>query len=86
MAGGSSCATRSGRAEGPEFELYDVAKDPLNQTDLAAHHPDVVARLTKALEGWHQMASAARLKPDAEATKNLTPEQLQRLRSLGYVR
>ena len=25
---------------GPEFELYDVAKDPLNQTDLAAHHPD----------------------------------------------
>jgi arylsulfatase A-like enzyme len=71
---------------GPEFELYDAAKDPLNQTDLAAHHPDVVARLTKALEGWHQMASAARLKPDAEATKNLTPEQLQRLRSLGYVR
>jgi hypothetical protein len=48
---------------GPEFELYDVAKDPLNQTDLAAHHPDVVARLTKALEGWHQMASAARLTP-----------------------
>ena len=71
---------------GPEFELYDVAKDPLNQTDLAAHHPDVVARLSKALDGWRQMASAARLKPDAEATKNLTPEQLQRLRSLGYVR
>jgi arylsulfatase A-like enzyme len=71
---------------GPEFELYDFAKDPLNQTDVAAQHPDVVARLTKALDGWKQMAEAARLKPDSESTKNLTPEQLQRLRSLGYVR
>jgi hypothetical protein len=71
---------------GPEFELYDSAKDPLNATDVAAQHPDVVARLSKALDGWRQMARAARLKPDAEATKNLTPEQLQRLRSLGYVR
>jgi arylsulfatase A-like enzyme len=71
---------------GPEFELYDVAQDPLDQTDLAAQHPDVVARLSKALDGWRQMAQAARLKPDAEAAKTLTPEQLQRLRSLGYVR
>jgi len=29
---------------------------------------------------------AGRLKPEAEANKSLTPEQLQRLRSLGYVR
>jgi hypothetical protein len=26
------------------------------------------------------------LKPDTEAAKTLSPEQLQRLRSLGYVR
>jgi hypothetical protein len=32
------------------------------------------------------MALAARLKPDSEGMKNLSPEQLQRLRSLGYVR
>ena len=32
------------------------------------------------------MAENARLKSDAEGTKNLSPEQLQRLRSLGYVR
>lgn len=75
------------RAEGePEFELFDFAKDPLDQVDLAAQHPDVVARLSKALDGWKQMAAAARLKPDSETTKTMTPEQLQRLRSLGYVR
>jgi len=71
---------------GPEFELYDFRKDPLNLTDVAADHPDIVARLAKALDGWKQMATAARLKPDAETTKNLSPEQLQRLKSLGYVR
>jgi arylsulfatase A-like enzyme len=71
---------------GPEFELYDFVKDPLDTTDVASQHPDVVARLAKALDGWKQTALAARLKPDAEGVKNLSPEQLQRLRSLGYIR
>jgi arylsulfatase A-like enzyme len=73
-------------AGAPEFELYAFAKDPLNQTDVASQHPDIVARLSKQLDGWQQMAKAARLKPDSETTKSLSPEQLQRLRSLGYVR
>jgi arylsulfatase A-like enzyme len=71
---------------GPEFELYDYGKDPLNRTDISAQHPEIVARLSKALDGWKQMAERAKLKPDTETTKNLSPEQLQRLRSLGYVR
>jgi arylsulfatase A-like enzyme len=71
---------------GPEFELYDFVRDPLNKTDVAAQHPDEVARLAKALEGWRQVAASARLESDAEATKTLSPEQLQRLRSLGYIR
>ena len=70
----------------PEFELFDVAKDPLNHVNLASQHPDVVTRLGKALDGWREMAQAARLKPDAETTKGLSQEQLQRLRSLGYIR
>jgi arylsulfatase A-like enzyme len=70
---------------GPEFELYDFAKDPLNLTDVAAAHPEVIARLSKALDGWKHMAQAAKLKPDAEAARDLSPEQLQRLKSLGYV-
>jgi arylsulfatase A-like enzyme len=70
----------------PEFELFDAKRDPLDQHDVAADHPDVMARLSKALDGWHQMALASRLKPDTETTKSMTPEQLQKLRSLGYVK
>jgi arylsulfatase A-like enzyme len=71
---------------GPEFELFDFIKDPLDKTDVAAQHPDVVARLAKALDGWKEMAATARLKPDSEGLQNLSPEQLQRLRSLGYIK
>ena len=69
-----------------EFELFDATRDPLDQTNVADEHPDVVKRLAKALEGFRGMATAARLKPDSEATGNMTPEQLQRLRSLGYIK
>jgi hypothetical protein len=58
----------------------------LDKHNVAADHPDVVARLAKLIEGWRRMATAARVKPDAEATKTLSAEELQRLRSLGYVR
>ncbi|PYQ04708.1 MAG: hypothetical protein DMF82_10055 [Acidobacteria bacterium] len=69
----------------PEFELYDHAKDPLDAHDVAAAHPDEVGRLTKTLEAWRKMVSAARLKPDAETSKNLSKEELERLKSLGYI-
>ena len=68
-----------------EFELFDFYKDPLDQKDVAAEHPDVVARLAKGLDGFRKMAVAARLKPDSESTKGMTKEQLEQLRSLGYV-
>lgn len=71
---------------GPEFELFDFAKDPLNLHDVAAKHPEEVQRLAKLVAGWRQMARAAKFAPDAESTKGLSQEQLQRLRSLGYIR
>ena len=70
----------------PEYELFEFPKDPLDQKNVAAQHPDVVQRLAKALGGWQAMATAARLKPDAETAKTLSAEELQRLRSLGYVK
>jgi arylsulfatase A-like enzyme len=72
--------------ERPEFELFDFYKDPLDQKNVAAEHPDVVERLAKTLDAWHRMALQAKLKPDSEDTKGMTAEQLERLRSLGYVR
>ena len=71
---------------GPEFELYDFVNDPLDRTDVASQQPAVVARLAKALAGWKEMATRGKLKSDAEDMKSLSPEQLQRLRSLGYIR
>lgn len=70
----------------PEFELFDFYQDPLDQKNVALEHPDVVERLAKSLDAWHQMAKAAKLKPDSELTKGMTKEQLDQLRSLGYVK
>jgi arylsulfatase A-like enzyme len=72
--------------EKPEFELFDFYQDPLDRTNVAAEHADVVARLGKSLDSWHQMAKAAKLKPDSELTKGMSKEQLDQLRSLGYVK
>ncbi|HJT32204.1 MAG TPA: arylsulfatase [Pirellulales bacterium] len=33
-------------------ELYDLPHDPFEQHDVAADHPDVVARLTREYEAW----------------------------------
>jgi arylsulfatase A-like enzyme len=72
-------------ADKPEFELFDFYKDPLDQKDVAGQHPDVVARLARALDGFRKTAAAARLKPDSESTKGMSKEQLEQLRALGYV-
>jgi arylsulfatase A-like enzyme len=75
------------RREGtPEFELFDAVKDPLDRTDLASQHPEEVKRLAEILDSWYKMANAARLAPDTETMDGLSQQQLERLRSLGYIR
>lgn len=69
----------------PEFELYDHRNDRLNQTNLAAEHPDIVKQLTEKLAAWQAAAKAARLKSDSDAATELTADQLERLRALGYI-
>jgi arylsulfatase A-like enzyme len=69
----------------PEFELFDHRKDPLDRTDVAAQHPEVVERLRRELDAWRKTVGAAKLKPDAEAGQTLSKEELERLRALGYV-
>jgi arylsulfatase A-like enzyme len=69
----------------PEFELYRFEEDPLDQSDQAARHPEVVKALSARLEQWHRAALAARLKPDGEAAAGYSREELERLRSLGYL-
>lgn len=69
----------------PEFELYRHDTDPLDQKDVAFENPEIVARLAAQLEAWHKWALANRLPSDGEAASDMTSEELERLRSLGYV-
>jgi Arylsulfatase A and related enzymes len=38
----------------PPIELYDLTKDPGEQDDVAAEHPEVVAQLSQAMEQAHR--------------------------------
>ena len=40
--------------DGSEAQLYDLAKDRGETNNLAAQHPQLVARLTSLLLAWHQ--------------------------------
>ena len=40
--------------DGTKPQLYDLAKDRAETTNVAEQHPDVVERLTKAVLAWHQ--------------------------------
>jgi len=75
------------RKEGtPEYELFDAVKDPLDRIDLASQRPEEVKRLGEILDSWYKMANEARLTPDSETMDGLSQQQLERLRSLGYIR
>jgi len=69
----------------PEYELYDHRRDPLDAKDVAADHPDVVERLGRELQAWQRKTAAARLRPDSQLRQGLGKEELERLRSLGYI-
>lgn len=69
----------------PEVELFHRPSDPLDQANVAAEQPDVVARLRETLERWHQSALAARLPDGATAAEGMSAEELEQLRSLGYL-
>jgi arylsulfatase len=70
---------------GPEDELFEHRVDPLDKVDVAAQHPEVVERLSKVIAAWRSRVEAARLKPDAASAQEMTKEQLERLRALGYI-
>jgi arylsulfatase A-like enzyme len=69
----------------PRYELFDHANDPLDQVDLAADNPEVVLRLSQLIDDWLEYALAVQLDPAAASADSLSPEELQRLCSLGYI-
>ena len=67
-----------------ELELYSHVDDPLNLDDIAADHPDIVERLAAEIDTWQEWALAQKV--EAESTDSIPPEELAKLRALGYIR
>lgn len=67
-----------------EFELFERAKDPLDQTNVADQHPEIVKQLGEDLTAWRKWAEENAL-PEADSTEGLSDDELRRLRSLGYI-
>jgi arylsulfatase A-like enzyme len=71
------------RDDRPEFELFRHSNDPLNLVNVADRHPEVVADLRLRLEEWRELTEAARVSTE-EGAANVSPEELEQLRALGY--
>ena len=69
--------------DGP-VELYDLATDPTETTDLASTDENRVTVLEDHLGAWKKMVSAASLDPERR-TEELDDEALEQLKSLGYI-
>ena len=67
------------------MELYDLREDPGEQHNLAGAQPDLAAAIRERATSWLEAcrAHAAAVAPEQG---DLTPEQLERLRTLGYVK
>jgi arylsulfatase A-like enzyme len=68
-----------------EYELFDHAADPLDTRNVADEHPEVVKELAAELERWRRMATSKKLASDADTAASASPEELERLRALGYL-
>jgi arylsulfatase A-like enzyme len=60
--------------------LYDLASDPKELTDLSLRDAGAVAELRKRLDRFLE------LRPEPAPPVRLSPEEIEKLRSLGYIR
>ena len=72
-------------AEG-RVELYDLDSDPAEQHDLAAQQPERVAAMRARLESWWESNRELAEQFGAGGRAELSPQALERLRALGYIR
>jgi arylsulfatase A-like enzyme len=65
-------------------ELFDARRDPLERQDLAADRPDLVSSLLAAASAHVERRSAG-APPPATSVRELSPEDIEALRALGYL-
>jgi arylsulfatase A-like enzyme len=69
----------------PEYELFDHANDPLDQLNLADQYPEIVERLSRRIDDWLGYALAVQLPAEEQSIESLSPAEIRRLCSLGYI-
>jgi arylsulfatase A-like enzyme len=67
----------------PEFELFDHAADPLDRKNVAEANPETIEKLKTELSYWRREVTDAALPEDS--SEGMSSEELQKLRSLGYI-
>jgi arylsulfatase A-like enzyme len=63
-----------------EYRLFDLARDPSEQTDLSAGRSEALAALSERLDRF--LANERAEAP----VRSLSEEEIEKLRSLGYLR
>jgi arylsulfatase A-like enzyme len=76
--------TRFWRA-GSRLELYDLASDPGERRNLAAQRPVAAGYLRVRAEALARAHAQLRARWNTGKTQELTPEEVEQLRALGYV-
>jgi len=85
IRGGMKYMHYPGRPAGQRDLLFDLQRDPREQTNLFGARPDLQAGLQDLLEEHRQLA-AVELEKLTQTTVEPDDETLERLRALGYIR
>jgi arylsulfatase A-like enzyme len=85
-AGGRWGAVHSFYPEVPRLLLYDLARDPFATHAVNDEHPELVERYREELLHHWQLHQALATRFTEASDRPMTPEQLNQLQALGYVR
>ena len=67
------------------YELYDLAVDPAEKNNITEEELEIVTEMTAIMDSLYNYCQANAVMPE-ETGKELTPEQMEQLRALGYTK
>ncbi len=76
---------RSKYIEAPDAEFYDLSKDPKELSNSYSSNQALAGRMKAELQAFQKRYSYSDTRPDLSAQKQMDPETVARLKSLGYI-